>query len=61
MLGKIQLEQGNKVTLLKIVPRADTLVESLTQVDLKFPDELTAEELEVFCDELARIRLEKGI
>ncbi len=61
MLGKIQLEQGNKVTLLKIVPRADTFVESLTQVDLKFPDDLTAEELEVFCDELARIRLEKGI
>jgi len=61
MLGKIQLEQGNKVALLKIIPHADTFVESLTQVQLRFPDELSEEELDSFRRDLGQYRLEKGI
>ena len=61
MLGKIQLEQGSKVGMLGIAPYANLFVEALTQVELKFPDEMTPQEREAFCNELAKIRIEQGI
>jgi hypothetical protein len=48
MLGKITLEQGSKVGVLGLAPYAGTFIEALTQVDLQFPDEMSAEELAEF-------------
>ena len=48
MLGKITLEQGSKVGVLGLAPHANTFIDALTQVELEFPDELSAEELEAY-------------
>ncbi len=45
MLGKIKLEKGNKVTILGLAPYAPFLIDALTQVQIQFPDEMSAEEL----------------
>jgi hypothetical protein len=45
---------------LGLAPYANTLVESLTQVDLKFPDELDPQALEGFKASLADFRAAKG-
>jgi putative sterol carrier protein len=48
MLGKIKLEHGSKVGVLAVAPHANTVVDLLTQVDLQFPDEMSAEELAAY-------------
>jgi putative sterol carrier protein len=61
MLGKISLEQGSRVGILGVAPHADTVVEALTQVTLRFPDELTAEELEAYRANMQSFRQELGV
>jgi hypothetical protein len=48
MLGKISLEQGSKVGVLGLAPYAPSFINALTQVELQFPDEMTAQELAEF-------------
>jgi hypothetical protein len=48
MLGKIKLEHGSKVGL-------------LTQVDLQFPDEMSAEELAAYRANFEEFRAELGV
>ena len=48
MLGRILLEQGTVVGVLGLAPHATTFVDTLTQVELLFPDEFTPEELEAY-------------
>ena len=48
MLGKIKLEHGSKVGVLGVAPHANTVVDLLTQMDLKFPDEMSEEELTAY-------------
>ena len=59
--GRIKLEKGETVGAMAVAPHANTLVDVLTQVDLKFPDELSPEELASFKSELAQKRSELGI
>jgi hypothetical protein len=61
MLGKVSLEQGSRVGILGVAPHADTVVESLTQVTLQFPDELTANELDAYRDNMKSFRQELGV
>ena len=56
MLGKITLEQGSKVGVLTIAPYADTFVDSLTQFELQFPDEMSPEELDEYRAYMAEFR-----
>ena len=56
MMGKVTLEQGSKPGLLKITPYANHFIDALTQFELQFPDEMTAEELEAYRTELAEFR-----
>jgi len=58
---RIKLEQGNTVKALGLAPHANTLVESLTQVELKFPDELSPDELAEFKTKFAEYRADKGL
>jgi hypothetical protein len=45
MLGKILLEHGSKVGVLSLAPHSNSLVNALTQVKIKYPDEMSPDEL----------------
>ncbi len=59
MGGRVKLEKGNTVGALGLGPHANNLVDVLTQVDLKFSDELSPAELAEFKSkfEAARAKL----
>ena len=61
MAQRIKLEKGNTVKALGLAPHANTLVDSLTQVELKFPDELSPDELAEFKTKFAEYRADKGL
>ena len=61
LLGKITLEQGSKVGVLGLAPYAHIFVDALTQVELRFPDELTAEELEDYRTHVRDFRARLGV
>ena len=61
MLGKIKLEHGSKVGVLGVAPHANTVVDILTQVDLQFPDEMSAEELSVYRTNFEQFRANLGV
>lgn len=61
MGGRIKLEKGDTVGALALGPHANTLVDSLTQVDLKFGDDLSPEELEKFKASFAEYREKAGV
>jgi len=61
MLGKITLEQGSKPGLLKITPYANHFIDAMTQVELQFQDEMSADELETFRSDLSTFRENTGV
>ena len=61
MLGRIVLEQGTVVGVLGLAPHATTFVDTLTQVDLRFPDELTPEEMETYRSDVEAFRTRLGV
>lgn len=61
VLGRIVLEQGSKVGVLGIAHHADTFVDALTQVELQFPDEMSAEELADYRSYVDEFRRELGV
>ena len=61
MLGKLVLEHGSKVGVLSIAPHANSFVDALTQFDLQFPDEMSAEELELFRSYQNQFRAKLGV
>jgi len=61
LLGKIKLELGSKVGVLGIAPHSGNLVDWLTQVDLQFPDEMSAEERAQYRQKLAAFRRQTGV
>ena len=61
MLGKIKLEQGSKVAVLKLAPLSDKLVGFLTTYDIQFPDEMSPDELSKYRSYMEEFRSELGI
>ena len=61
MLGRITLESGSKPGLLKITPYANHFVDAVTQLELQFPDEMSAKELETFRTDLSDFRERAGV
>jgi hypothetical protein len=61
MLGKIKLEQGSKVGVLSIAPHSGNLIDWMTQVEIQFPDEMTADELETYRSYLATFSKEFNV
>ena len=61
MLGSIRLEQGSKVGVLGIAPNDNNIVDILTQIDLQFPDELSAEELAEYRLQMEDFRANLGV
>lgn len=61
MLGKIKLEQGSKVGVLKLAPLSDKLVGFLTQFDIQFPDEMSPDELSGYRSYMEEFRAKLGV
>ena len=61
MLGKIKLDHGSKVGVLGIAPHSNALVDSLTQVALEWPDEMTADEVEKYRANMKAFRSRLGV
>jgi len=61
MLGKIKLEQGSKVGVLKLAPLSDKLVDFLTQHEIQFPDEMSSDELARYGSYLEELRSKLGV
>ena len=61
MVGRITLEKGSTVGVVKIAPHSDTLVAVLTAVGLQFQDEMSPEEVEEFRSYMTQFRQELGV
>jgi len=61
ILGKINLELGTKVSMLELALNANNILDCLTQVDLQFPDEMSADELTTYRSKMETFRHAKGI
>jgi hypothetical protein len=48
MLGKINLELGTKVKMLEMALHVNNIFDFFTQIDLQFPDEMSADELKKY-------------
>jgi len=60
MLGKINLELGTKVGMLEMALYVSDILNFLTQVNLQFPDEMSADELTTYRSKLETFRHAKG-
>jgi hypothetical protein len=60
MLGKINLELGTKVGMLGLALYVSDILDCLTQVDLQFPDEMSADELTTYRSKMETFRHAKG-
>jgi hypothetical protein len=61
MKGKIKLEQGSMVGVLGLAPYADAFIDAVTQVNLKFQDELSPEKLDEYKKYASEFRPRLGI
>ena len=61
LLGRVIQESGSKPALLKITPYANHFVDALTQFEIQFPDEMSAEELEIYRADLSGFREKVGV
>ena len=61
MLGNIKFEHGSKVGVLGVAPHANNIVDSLTPLELQFPDELSAEELAKYRSQMEEFRASLGV
>ena len=61
MLGKIKLEQGSKVAILKLAPLSDKLVDFMTSREIRFPDEMSPDELEDYRSRMEEFRTKLGV
>ena len=59
ILGKINLELGTKVSMLELALYAHNILDCLTQVDLQFPDEMSADELKTYQSKMKTFRYAK--
>jgi hypothetical protein len=61
MLGKIKLDQGSKITILKLAPLSDKLMDFMTVHEIRFPDEMPPDELEKYRSRMGHFRAELGV
>jgi hypothetical protein len=61
MIGRIKLEMGSMVGIMGLAAHANSLVESLTQVELQFPDEMSDDELFKYRSYLEEFRAKLGV
>jgi len=60
-LGRVKLEIGSKVGVLKVAPYSKQVVELLNLAGCKFPDEMSGDELEAYRSNMEKLRAELGV
>jgi hypothetical protein len=60
ILGKIDLELGTQLSMLELALYANNMLDCLTQVDLRFPDEMSEDELTTYRSKMETFRHAKG-
>jgi len=55
-LGKIKLEQGSKVGVFGLAPYANVFIDALTQVNLKFQDDFTPQQVNEYREYVSQFR-----
>jgi len=61
MMGKVTLDHGSKLRVLAVAPYANHFIDALTQYELQFSDEMSAEELEDYRAHQKQFRDELGV
>jgi putative sterol carrier protein len=61
MMGRIAIDKGSKPGVIKIAPYSSAFVDALTQVDVQYPDEMSAEEIEKYRETIQQFRDELGV
>jgi hypothetical protein len=61
VVGKVTLEHGSKVGVLGVAPHSGAVIDALTQVELQFPDEMSADELEQYRSKIKSFRKELSV
>lgn len=61
MAGRIKLEKGSWLGVLKLAPHANTVVDALTRVKIQFPDEMSDEELSMYKSYMREFRTKLGV
>jgi len=61
MGGKIKLEHGDIKKVVMVAPYANIIVDSITRLDLQFPDEMSPDELEAYRAHINKFRTELGV
>ena len=61
MLTKIKLEKGSIASVWAVTPYADTFIDALNEVKLKFQDELTPQQLNEYREYATQFRANLGI
>ena len=60
MLDKIKLELGTKMKMFELALHVNNIFDFLTQVDLQFPDEMSADELTSYRSKMETLRRERS-
>jgi hypothetical protein len=55
-LGKIKLDQGSKVGVFGLAPYANVFIDALTQVNLKFQDDFTPQQVNEYREYVSQFR-----
>jgi hypothetical protein len=61
MSGKIKLVHGDIKKVVMVAPYANIIVDSITSMELQFPDELSPEEIEAYRNHMNKFRAELGV
>lgn len=61
MGGKIKLEHGDIKKVVMVAPYANIIVDSITRLELQFPDEMSPDELEAYRTHINKFRTELGV
>jgi hypothetical protein len=56
MLGRIKLEQGSSVAVMKLAPLSDKLVNFMSSQEIQFPDEMSPDEIENYRSRMEEFR-----
>jgi len=61
MLGRVKLEKGSRIAILKFAPLSDKLVDFMSSEEIQFPDEMSSDELENYRSRMAEFRTRLGV
>ncbi|MFW6147619.1 MAG: SCP2 sterol-binding domain-containing protein [Thermodesulfobacteriota bacterium] len=61
MLGRVKLEKGSRIAILKLAPLSDKLINFMRSAEIQFPDEMSADEFERYRTYMEKVRVKLGV